>query len=156
MHIIHCKTVDQLKFLIKKALFRSHFETLGEGEDAELSPEAVCEMLGIDPETLLEERSGKEDPDIFEGDVLSMHEVETHVLMCNGIPMLQDFRPGVLVFHIEDSFDRMGSTSHHTFHYVSDDDMTFDKWLEWYNATQTAYAERNALRDKHAKQLNWE
>lgn len=155
MHIVKCQTIDQLKLLIKKALFRPYSETMGDVEDPELTPESVCEMLGFDPQDLLDERTGDEDPDMV-GDNLSMHEVETHVLTCNGIPMLQDFRPGVLVFHIEDSFDRMGSTSHHTFHYVSDEDMTFDKWLEWYNAIQTSYAERNMLRDKHDKQLNWD
>jgi hypothetical protein len=154
MHIIHCTTVDQLKVLIKKALFRPHTETLGDVDEAELTPEGVCEMLGIDPDALLEERTGKEDPDLY-GDNLSMMEVETHVLICDGIPMLRDFKPGVLVFHIEDAFDRMGSTEHHTFHYVSNEDMTFDKWVEWYHAIQKDYAANNAIRD-HQSNLKWD
>lgn len=155
MHIVHCATKEQLKTLIKKALFRPHTETLGDIDEAELTPEAVCEMLGFDPQDLLDERNGQEDPDLFD-DNLSMLEVETHVLTCDGIPMLKDFKPGVLVFHIEDGFDRMGATEHHTFHYVSNEDMTFDKWIEWYHALQTEYAESNALRDKHDQQrLNW-
>ena len=154
MHIIRCESRDQLQTLIKKALFRPHSETLGDVDESELSPEQVCEMLGIDPESLLEERTGKEDPDLFD-DNLSMMEVETHVLLCNGIPMLKDFKPGVLVFHIEDGFDRMGSTSHHTFHYVADEDMTFDAWMTWYNDLQKEYAKSNALRDRQSK-MNWD
>lgn len=155
MHIVHCATKDQLKTLIKKALFRPHTETLGDVDEAELTPEAVCEMLGFDPQSLLDERTGKEDPDLYDDDVLSMLEVETHVLTCDGIPILRDFKPGVLVFHIEDDFDRMGSTTHHTFHYVSNEDMTFDKWIEWYHDIQKEYAASNAVRDRQSN-LKWD
>lgn len=144
MQIVRCETKDQLKFLIKKALFRPYAETMDGIEDTELSPEQVCEMLGLDSESLLEERENV-DPDLFDEN-LSMIEVEDHVLMCDGLPMLKDFQPGVLVFHIEDSFDRMGSTEHHTFHYVADADMVFDKWVEWYNTLQKDYAKKNARR----------
>lgn len=154
MHIIHCKTIDQLKFLIKKALFRDYNEVMGE-QDVRLTPVEVCEVLGIDPEALLEDRGPNPDPDIFEEEILAMIEVERHVLAFNEIPMLQDFRPGVLVFHFEDSHDRVGEQVHHTFHYVAESDMTFEHWLEWYNSVQTAYAERNLHRATSNK-LNWD
>ena len=154
MNIVRCETIDQLKFLIKKALFRDYDEVMGE-QDVRLTAVEVCEVLGINPESLLEDRGDTPDPDIFEEGVLAMLEVEQFVLAFNGIAMLQDFRPGVLVFHFEDDHDKVGEPCHHTFHYVSDNDMTFDKWLEWYNAIQTTYAERNMNLDRQSK-MNWE
>lgn len=154
MNIVRCETIDQLKFLIKKALFRDHNEVMGE-QDVRLTPVEVCEVLGINHESLLEDRGDTPDPDIFEEGVLAMLEVEQFVLGFNGIAMLQDFRPGVLVFHFEDSHDKVGEQVHHTFHYVANSDMTFDHWLEWYNAIQTAYAERNSGRVALNK-LNWD
>lgn len=154
MNIIRCETIDQLKFLIKKALFRNYDEVMGE-QDVRLTAVEVCEVLGINPESLLEDRGDTPDPDIFEEGVVAMIEVEQFVLAFNGIAMLQDFRPGVLVFHFEDDSDRIGEQVRHTFHYVSDNDMTFAHWLEWYNAYQTAYAERNMNRG-HQSNMNWE
>ncbi|MNQ62694.1 hypothetical protein D3C85_770490 [compost metagenome] len=144
MQIVRCETKSQLQTLIKKTLFRPYHETDGNPEETVLTPEQVCEALGIDPESLLEERENV-DPDLFD-DNLAMSEVENHVLVCDGIPMLRDFKPGVLAFHIEDSFDRMGSTEHHSFHYVKDADLTFAKWQQGYNKIQQDYAEKNARR----------
>lgn len=157
-------TKDQMKTLLSQILFRPDDETDGSEFEAELTPSEVQTFLLINDDVLVAwlrangigpETDEDEELDLDEYletlDVCDMETLKRYAIDEENTPLLSHFQPGLIVWEIEDQYDRTGGTTSRVFQFVPLADLSFDAHMEWYNQMQKDFKESSDLRDRVAK-----
>lgn len=125
MHMVRVETKEQLKELIEWVFFRS------EGDPkppAKLTLDDICYCLQVDIPAIVSETFEQFSPEWY--GAYEDFDLAEHVLRQERLPILQDFKPGTLVWKIADDFDRGGHTQIRVFIYAPDGEITFDNFLK--------------------------
>ena len=116
MQVIRCETVQHLRESILFLLF---------GESASfLACEEVEQMLQLEIADLV---SADELTDEWfeQCDSITKDDIRKKV-EADDIPLLRSFTPGVLIFWVEDGYDRLGTVRTRIFSYYTDDNISFE------------------------------
>mgnify|MGYP003407536728 CR=1 FL=1 len=162
-------TKEQMKTLLSQILFRPADETDGSEFEAELTPSEVQTFLLVNDDVLVawmkanglgpEDEDDEEfeldlDSDIDFLDVCDLETLKRYAIDEGNTPLLAYFQPGLVVWEIEDHYDRMGGDTSRVFQFIPLAELSFDAHMEWYNQMQKDFKESNDLRDRVAKLEN--
>lgn len=143
MHVVRVSTKDELKELFRWIFFRREGE-FHEVIEARLSFEETQSMLGIRDSDFAPgvEESTDEWYDIV--DNLDASDLE-RVCLSDTCKLLRDFKPGTLVWCLEDDFGYSGTMDIRVFLYVDDEEASVARHLDWRAREQAEYEERLRL-----------
>lgn len=134
MDIVRCENKRQLRALIQRIFFRERSNYAPQMEEPEYTYEEIADMLGV-----VDEDFPTIDPQDLTTDDLYDKVIKDQV------PMLKNFQPGVLVWSLVDSFDRIGDVTTRLFFYAPDDMMTFADWQKREKEAAAEWKERMEL-----------
>lgn len=152
MHVVRVADVDELKEVIEWIFFRKDGE-FNEMCEASLSFEEICSMLGIREEEFAPgiDSSSDEWYDII--DNLEGKDIQAKIA-AGDIPLLRDFKPGTLVWCLEDDYCRAGDMDVRVFIYVNDEDSSAAAHRKWRASEQAEYEKRIADHNRLAEYRN--
>lgn len=144
MHIVRVASKDELVELLEWIFFRREGEFM-EYHEASLSFEEICSMLGIREEEFAPGIDTNTDEwyDII--DNLEGKDIQAKIA-AGDIPLLRDFKPGTLVWCLEDDFCRAGDMDIRVFIYTTDEESSMEAHREWKAIEQGDY---NARVEQH-------
>lgn len=151
MNIVHVTTQDQMTDLIRRIFFREDGEFSEMGEPTHEFDE-ICHFLDISVDDMLPpgiEDGSDEYYDVVDG--IGCDDLRKFVLVDRKVPLLQDFTPGIFIWHMEDSWDRMGDNNIRLIQFVPDADTTYESYCVWHQENQKEYDEMTARQEEYRK-----
>lgn len=149
--------------LIRRIFFREDGEFSEMGEP-NFCFEEVCHFLDFTVEDMLPpgiEFNSDEYYDIV--DNMDHSDLRKYVLEDRKVPLLTGFKPGIFVWHMEDSWDRMGDSQIRLIQFTPDEDATYESYCVWHAENQkehdehlARYEEYEILRKRHQAGLDFE
>lgn len=148
MHMVRVETKEQLKELIEWVFFRSEDDP---PPPANLTLDDICYCLQVDIPAVVSASFEQFSPEWYEA--YEEFDLAAHIFQHERLPMLQDFKPGTLVWKIVDEFDRGGQTRTRVFIYAPDSEITFENFLQ---EREEYRAEHDELMQLHERMMEAE
>lgn len=151
MNVVHVTTQDQMADLIRRIFFREDGEFSEMGEPTHEFDE-ICHYLDIRVEDMLPPGivdGSDEYYDVLDG--IEYDDLRKFVLVDRKVPLLQDFTPGIFIWHMEDGWDRMGDSSIRLIQFTPDADTTYESYCVWHAENQKEYEEIIARQEVYAQ-----
>lgn len=118
MNVVRCTTKNELRKAIFKIIFGNE----------DLAFEEICDLLQIEETDLVDPNIPQYSDEWWEvTDKLEIKDLRRYVRRGN-VYLLANFKPGVLVYWIENDFDRFGNVKFRFFEYYTDEAINFSEW----------------------------
>ena len=149
MHVVRVASEDELKELLDWIFFRKEGE-FNEIMEASLSFEEICSMLGISEREFAPNVDDRSDEWYELIDSLEAKDIQAKIA-ANDIPMLRDFKPGILTWCLEDDFSHVGQMDIRVFIYVTDEEASIEAHRAWKASEQAEYDYRCDIENRLAE-----
>jgi hypothetical protein len=130
MDIVRVENSDEMRAILDWVFFRKDGEPTEYGEP-EFEFSELCSLLGVSENDMVDQSLVPHtDPWYNATDNLDGESVREHAIVNGNAPLISGFKKGILVWHLEDSFDRLSGCQIRMFLYQTDEDSTFINWSE--------------------------
>ncbi len=124
MKIVKCDNAQQLQQVIVRLFF-----DIKPSDEIDWSYEEIVGLLKIDDTQLIPPEVGSYGTEEWDLAYDNLTIDDLRRLVDDGkIPLLRRFRPGYVLYHLENDFDRHGDIHIRIFEYYTENQVKFSKW----------------------------
>jgi len=149
MHILRLETKEELLEILEWIFFRPE-GSFSEICEARLSFEETCRILGFFPEEMLDQTLETNSDEWYDAVDNQTDEDLKAFVLSDKLKLVREFKPGVLVWALEDDWDRVGDLSVRVFIYTPDEEITASAHRKWRQEEQANYDYHCDLEDRLA------